>query len=137
MKISVVTACGDKKEEDPLPAWKLYKSRRIKAVYKRKGNNDMFILSAEHGMIPADKVIAPYNRLMDEKRSEELIFGIKEIVKNYEAVVFFKAGTKNIYVQCLTKACKESGVKLISFGNRFMEGINELPEKIEQAKNNV
>ena len=64
--IAIVTACGNKKESVPLPAYKLYKSSRIKAVYNRRQNHDMFILSAEHGLIPAEKVIAPYNRLMAE-----------------------------------------------------------------------
>ena len=32
-KISIVTACGNKKQEIPLPAWQLYASPRIKAVY--------------------------------------------------------------------------------------------------------
>ncbi len=134
MKVSVVTACGNKKQEIPLPAWKLYKSPRITAVYNRKGDNDMFILSAEHGLIPAEKITAPYNRIMDEKRCQELVPKIKETVKNYDTIVFFKAGSRNLYEQCISKACEESGVKLISFGHGFMAGINDLPMKIEEAK---
>jgi len=125
---------GNKKEKIPLPAWQLYKSPRIKAVYNRKGDVDMFILSAEFGLVPAEKIITPYNRLMDEKRCNELIPKIKEIVKNYDAIIFFKAGARKLYEQCLAKACEESGVKLISFGYGFMAGINDLPKKIEEAK---
>ena len=134
MKVSVVTACGNKKETIPLPAWQLYKSPRIKAVYNRKGDNDMFILSAEHGLIPAEKVTSPYNRLMDERRCNELIPKIKEIVKNYDTIIFFRAGARSLYEQCLAKACDESGVNLISFGHGFMAGINDLPKKIQEAK---
>ena len=134
MKVSVVTACGNKKQGIPLPAWKLYKSPRITAVYNRKGDNDMFILSAEHGLIPAEKITAPYNRIMDEKRCQELVPKIKETIKNYDAVVFFKAGSRSLYEQCIAKACEESGVKLISFGHGFMAGINDLPMKIDKAK---
>ncbi len=134
MKVSVVTACGNKKEKVPLPAWQLYKSSRIKAVYNRKGDTDMFILSAEFGLVPAEKIIPPYNRLMDEKRCSELIPKIKEIVKNYDAIIFFKAGAGKLYEQCLSKACDESGVQLISFGHGFMAGINDLPKKIQEAK---
>ncbi|MGY5148902.1 MAG: DUF6884 domain-containing protein [Candidatus Nitrosopumilus sp. bin_68KS] len=133
MKVSVVTACGNKKEELSLPAWKLYKSPRIKAVYNRKGKNDMFILSAEHGLIPAEKITAPYNRLMDETRCQELIPKIKETIKNYDAIVFFKAGSRKLYERCIAKACEESGVRLISFGYGFMAGINDLPKKLEEA----
>lgn len=32
-KICIVTACGNKKHEIAKPAWKIYKSPRIKAVY--------------------------------------------------------------------------------------------------------
>lgn len=134
MRVSVVTACGNKKEETPLPAWQLYKSPRIKAVYNRKGNHDMYILSAEHGLIPAEKVISPYNKIMDEKRCNELIPMVREVIKNYDAIIFFKAGARKLYEQCISKACYESGVKLISFGHGFMGGINDLPKKIEEAK---
>ena len=134
MKVSVITACGNKKNDIPLPAWQLYKSARIKAVYNRKGKYDMYILSAEHGLVPAEKVIAPYNRIMDEKRAEELIPKLKEQIKNYEVIVFFKAGARAIYEKCIAKACEESGVKLISFGSRSMQGINELESKIRLAE---
>jgi len=134
MRVSVVTACGNKKAEIPLPAWQLYKSPRIKAVYNRKGNHDMYILSAEYGLIPAEKVVAPYNRIMDEKRSEELIPKLKEVVKNYDAIVYFKAGSRNLYEKCIAKACKDTGTRLISFGKGFMGDINELELKIKEAE---
>lgn len=134
MKVSIVTACGNKKENIPLPAWKIYKSPRIKAVYNRKGNYDMYILSAEHGLLPSDKVIGPYNRIMDEQRCAELLPEIKKVVKDYDAIVFFKAGARGLYGKCLEQACSECGVKMISFGFGFMGGINELPDKIKIAE---
>ncbi|WP_268544030.1 DUF6884 domain-containing protein [Candidatus Nitrosotenuis cloacae] len=134
MKISVVTACGNKKADIPLPAWQLYNSPRIRAIYNRKGSHDMFILSAEYGLIPAEKIIAPYNRIMDEKRAQELIPYLKEVIKDYDVIVYFKAGARRLYEQCLEKACQESGVKLVSFGFGFMGGINELDSKIRMAE---
>ena len=134
MRILVVTACGNKKEQVPMPAWKLYKSSRIKAVYNRKGNHEMCILSAEHGLLQAEKITVPYNRLMDERRCSELIPQVKKVVKNYDAVVFFKAGARKLYENCISQACSESNVKLISFGSGFMAGINELPEKIRMLE---
>lgn len=131
MNISIITACGNKKELSAMPAWKLYKSSRIKAVYNRKANHDMYILSAEHGLLPADKIIKSYNRVMDEQRCAELIPKVKDVVKNYDAIIYFKAGARGLYQRCLEKACSECGVKLISFGFGFMGGINDLPEKIK------
>ena len=72
-KICIVTACGNKKHAEPLPAWKIYKSSRIKAVYNRRNNHDMYILSAQHGLVFSEKIIAPYNRIMDEERAKELV----------------------------------------------------------------
>lgn len=134
MKVCVVTACGNKKESIAMPAWKIYKSSRIKAVYNRKGDHDMYILSAEHGLLPSEKIIEPYNRIIGEQRCQELIPKLKPILENYDAVVFFKAGARNLYEKCLKSACNESNVKLISFGFGFMGGINELEEKINKAE---
>ncbi len=133
-KISVVTSCGNKKRDEELPAWRLYKSSRITAVYNRKDDTDMFILSAEHGLVPAEKTIQPYDRIMDEKRCQELVPEIKKIVEKYDVVIFFKAGANRLYEQCITKACTESKVRLKSFGYRSMGGINDLPSEIRKAK---
>ena len=95
----------------------------------------MFILSAEHGLVPAEKIIQPYDRIMDEKRCQELIPEIKKIVEKYDVIIFFKAGAGRLYEQCITKACTESKVRLISFGYGFMGGINDLPSEIRKAKN--
>lgn len=127
MKYTVITACGNKKNPIPLPAWKLYKSPRIKAVYNRKGDHDMYILSAEHGLIPAEKIIEPYDRIMDNERCNELLPDVKKIVSQYDIVIFFRAGSRKLYEECLSKACEMAGVKLISFGFGFMGGINDLP----------
>ena len=118
-----------------MPAWKIYKSSRIKAVYNRRKEHDMYILSAQHALIPADKVIEPYNRVMDEKRCQELIPQLKPILKQYDAVVFFKAGARKLYEQCIRTACEQENVKLISFGNGFMGGINDLEKKLRDAEN--
>ena len=134
MKVCVVTACGNKKQSIPMPAWKLYKSPRITAVHNRKGNHDMYILSAEHGLLPSEKITKPYNRVIDEQRCLELIPKLKPIIKNYDTIIFFKAGARNLYEKCLKSACDESNVKLISFGFGFMGGINELEGKINKAE---
>ena len=93
-KICVITACGNKKEDTPLPAWRIYKSSRIKAVYKRKCNEDMYILSAEHGLLPAEKIIKPYNRLLDTDRANKLLPKIESTIKKYDKIIYFKAGAR-------------------------------------------
>lgn len=133
-KICVITACGNKKENIPLPAWKIYKSPRIKAVYKRASNEDMYILSAKHGLLRAEKIIKPYNRLLDKEMAEKLLPKIESIIKNYDKIIYFKAGARKLYEECLSTACKKMGVEMISFGFGFMGGINELDSRISKAK---
>ena len=132
-KICIVTACGNKKHEIPKPAWKIYKSSRIKAVYNRRNNHDMYILSAEHGLLPSEKIIQPYNRIMDEQRSKELISDMVPIIQKYDTVIFFKAGARKLYEQCIESACKKADKKIISFGYAIMGDINKLPEIIRDA----
>jgi len=133
-KICIVTACGKKKESIAMPAWKLYKSSRIRALYDRKGNYDMYILSAEHAMLPAEKITEPYDRIMDINRSQELIPKVKEIVKKYDSIVYFRAGASRLYEQCLKSACEQSNVKLISYGYNIMGDFGKLGEKIREAE---
>tara|TARA_B100001123_G_C15228257_1_gene994070 strand:- start:689 stop:1432 length:744 start_codon:yes stop_codon:yes gene_type:complete len=136
-KICVITACGNKKENVSLPAWKIYKSSRIKAVYKRRSDEDMYILSAEHGLLSAEKVIKPYNRLLDEDRTKILLPKIESIIKEYEKIIYFKAGARKLYEDCLSVACKNMGVEMESFGFGFMGGINELENRINKSKEKV
>ena len=132
MKYAVITACGNKKNSLPLPAWQLYKSPRIKAVYNRKGNHDMYILSAKYGLVNAEQIIEPYNRIMDDARCDELLPEIKKIVEKYDVVIFFKAGARKLYEQCILKSCEMANVRVISFGFGFMGGINDLPKYLSE-----
>ena len=127
-KICIVTACGNKKHDISMRACQLYKSPRIKAVYNRRMDKDMYILSAEHGLLFSEKVIKPYNRIMDESRAEELMPQLVPIVTKYDTVIYFKAGARSIYEQCLGEACKKAGKKMISFGYGFMGDIGSLQD---------
>ena len=53
MKIMLITACGNKKENKPIEAGKLYKSSRIRHLYRRSKelNIPFYILSAKYGLI--------------------------------------------------------------------------------------
>jgi hypothetical protein len=127
MKIMVVTSCGNKKNEKPMEAYKLYKSPRIKAVYNRKGNNDMYILSAKYGLINSNVIIEPYNVLMNDKICDNLFLKIVDQIKRYDYVVFYKGGAKKSYITCIERACEAAEKALIVFGYGNMGKINDLP----------
>ena len=131
-KICIVTACGNTKQDKPMRAWQLYTSPRIKAVYNRRMDKDMYILSAEHGLLFSEKVVGPYNRVMDGPRAEELVPQLVPIVAKYDTVIYFKAGARGIYKQCLEMACKKADKKMISFGYNLMGGINDLQDIVRK-----
>ncbi len=132
-KVCVITACGNKKHDDPLPARMLYKSPRITAAYNRKRGLDMYILSAEHGLLPSEKVIGPYDRVMDPERMRELLPDMIPVLQEYDEVIFFKAGARKLYADCMEEACNKAGKPLDSFGFGFMGDIGKLEEKIKDA----
>lgn len=131
LKILIVTGCGVSKHSEPMEAYKLYKSSRIKAVYNRKQGCDMCILSAKYGLVDAEKVIGPYEKVMDEKRASELMPSILEKISKYDYVILFKGGTKQIYQKCIENACKIAEKPLIQFGYAHMGEINKLTSIIE------
>ena len=129
-----MTACGAKKNSEPKLAYKLYKSARIKAVYNRRSGCDMGILSAEYGLVRAHEVIEPYERLMDEKRAEELASSVSENLQSYDCIIFFKGGARKSYFSCINAACDKARKTLVTLGFANMGGINDLPKVIELAK---
>jgi len=134
VQILVVTACGAKKNSQPMMAHQLYKSSRITAVYNRRSGCDMAILSAEYGLIGAEEVIAPYERVMDEKRAQELVPSVAERIELYDFVVFFKGGARKAYLLCLKNSCRRVRKTLVTLGYANMGGINDLPEAINLVK---
>ena len=134
VRILVATACGAKKNPRPMPAYKLYKSTRIKAVYNRRSGCDMSILSAEYGLVGAHEVIGPYERVMDEQRARELIPSVAEKLKSCDCVIFFKGGARKAYLSCIEAACQKAGKALVSLGFANMGGINDLPEVIKLVR---
>lgn len=114
-----------------MEAWKLYKSTRIKSVHKRKGNCEMAILSAKYGLINAEKIIEPYNQIMDNQRAQELEPQIKEKIAQYEKIIFYKGGAGKPYKKCIEKICKELAIQYISFGYANQGDINLLQQYTE------
>ncbi len=132
MKIALVTACGNKKHNSPTQAYKLYKSARIKAVYNRKNDCDMYILSAKHELLPAEKIIAPYNEIMTKEKAKQFVPIIADKLKNsgYNWVVFFKGGANRNYLYCIQESCKKAKINFVSIGFSFQGDIGLLPEVI-------
>ncbi|MGQ4916064.1 MAG: DUF6884 domain-containing protein [Candidatus Asgardarchaeia archaeon] len=132
-RIAVVTACGRGKKNYPTKAYKLYKSSRIKAVYNLKNNTDMYILSAKYGLIHAEEVIEPYDEVMTEDKAIQLTPSVAEKLKGYDFVIFFKAGARKEYLNCIHQACKLANVNLIAFGYGNMGDVRKLPDLITIA----
>ena len=59
---------------------------------------------------------------------------IESTIKGYEKIIYFKAGARKLYEDCLNTACKNMGVQMESFGFGFMGGINELENRINNSK---
>jgi len=127
-RIVLITACGNKKEEKPTAAGRLYKSPRIRHLYKRSKELglDFYILSAKYGLINGDEVIEPYDQVMDKAKCEKLKSQIKEVLKNFDVIIYYKGGARREYLECLEMVAKELNKKFITFGNKSMENIREL-----------
>jgi len=135
-KIVVVTACSKRKENTPLPAWELYKSSRIKAIYRNSKNCDVKILTAKYGLIDADEIIGPYDKKMDEKRARTLVSKIAKKLRKYDFVIYYKAGASKIYMECIKKACELLEKPLIVCGYNIIGGINDIPPLIKCLSEN-
>jgi hypothetical protein len=71
-----VVACGKRKKPRPAPAWQLYTGPYFGAmmayVRLRAGLHDIAILSAKYGLVPAQRVIAPYNLKLGQPGSVDV-----------------------------------------------------------------
>lgn len=135
IKVALVTACGAKKENTPQPAGRLYKSSRIRHLYKRSKELELpfYILSAKYGLINADTIIEPYDRIMTPERAAELLSQVKETIKGFDLIIFYKGGARKEYRELIERACKETGTQLISFGYGNMGDIRNLDKILEGA----
>ena len=135
-KILVVTACGRKKHDKPMPAWKLYKSSRIRAVYNRTQCCDYAILSSKYGLVEADREIAPYEQIMTKQRAADLVPQVMMKVKKFDYVVYYRGGARKEYLDCIKEACREAARTLIVLGYANMGGINNLTKVLELLEKN-
>jgi hypothetical protein len=128
MKILVVTSCGKSKKTSPQPAWKLYKSPRIKAVYNRRDGHEMAILSSRYGLISAEEVIEPYEEVMSKKRADELVLQVVEKITDYDEVIYYRGGAGKEYFDLISRACEKAQKKLLFTGYKNLGDINKIPK---------
>ncbi len=63
----VLIACASKKQDTPAPARDLYTSALFQYAYQYATSlrpDAIYILSALHGLVPASRVLAPYNQTL-------------------------------------------------------------------------
>ena len=135
MKILIVTACGKRKDTSLQPAWKLYKSPRIRAVYNRRNGHDMAILSSKYGLVKAEKVIEPYEEVLTKQRVEELLPQVVEGIRYYDAVVYFRGGAGKEYRNLINEACEKAGKKFACCGYKNLGDVNKIPQLLECVDN--
>lgn len=130
MRVLLVTACGRSKEREPAPAWRLYRSSRIrylKKVADRVGVG-YAILSAGYGLVESGEILEPYDHLMDDGRCEELLPSIVEKLRKLapEVVVFYRGGAGKPYLRCIRRACTTLGIPLVEVGYANMGDIRKV-----------
>lgn len=73
MKIALI-ACVSEKKPYACPAKELYCSPWFKGAYayaKSQNVDNIFILSAEHGLVMEDEVLVPYENTLNDKKDAE------------------------------------------------------------------
>ena len=136
IKIALITACGKKKENKPLQAGKLYRSSRIRHLYKKSKNFSVpfYILSAKYGLVFGDRVIEPYEALMDQQSCEKMEKQLEDVLRNFDAVIYYRGGAGKEYFECIKRAAQKLGVEFIYFGYKNMGGIGELGQILEEIR---
>jgi len=132
--LALITACGAKKKKYPTKAYELYLSPRIKAVFNRRDGVDMYILSAKYGLVNALQVIEPYDEVMTQEKARILAPQVAKVLKNYKTAIFYKAGARKEYLECMVNACKIAKVNLVAIGYGFMGDVGKIPYIIELLK---
>lgn len=136
LKIVIVTACGNKKENSPQPAWRLYKSPRIRYLYKKSKElgYPFYILSAKYGLVDSEQILEPYDQILTVERINELLPQVIEVLKNFEIVIYYRGGARKTYLELIKQASRIAGAHLVVFGYANMGDINKLEEIINSVK---
>jgi hypothetical protein len=83
-------ACASQKREDPAPARDLYESalfRKSLAYAEEVLEPDaVFVLSAEHHLLPLDQEVAPYDETLNNMSADEVRAWSKTVLEELEQV---------------------------------------------------
>ena len=104
------------------PAYLLYQSKRIKHLYKtaQKKGLKLLILSGKHGLIPAEKPIRYYDKLLlqNEINNHAELINSQLSKTSISKIIFFHKSINldpnlSNYLKCISIACKSSKIELI------------------------
>ncbi len=135
-KIVLITACGNKKENRPMEAGKIYKSPRIRYLYRKSKelNVPFFILSGGYGLIEGNEVIEPYNAVMTKDKCKGFKEEIKKKLKNFDIVIYYRGGARREYLDCILEVISELNKKFVVFGFKNMGDIGKLEEIVNHER---
>ena len=129
-----MTACGKSKKGIPQPAFQLYRSPRIKAVYNRRNGQAMAILSARYGLVKAEQIIEPYEQALTKERATELIPQISKQIQEFDYVLYYRGGAGRQYYELIETACEKAGKNLLTVGYKNLGDINKVTEAIKNLQ---
>ncbi|SMO67911.1 hypothetical protein SAMN06269117_11816 [Balnearium lithotrophicum] len=136
MRLALVTACGGKKEGTKRKAGLLYKSARIRHLYRKSKELKipMFIISAKYGLVSADDEIEPYEAVMTDERCRELLPTLLKKLKDFDVVIYFRGGARKEYYNCIREAVDTLKKELVVFGYGNMGDIGKLQGIVEEVR---
>jgi len=70
----VLISCCSKKLDVPAPAGELYTSVLFKKslAFAKTFADEIYVLSARHGLVPLDEVVTPYDESLNDKKATEV-----------------------------------------------------------------
>lgn len=75
MSTIVLVSCSSGKENKPMPAGQLYNSdlfkKQLEYAKKLTNDNNIYIISAKHHLVPLNKTISPYNLTLKEMPAKD------------------------------------------------------------------
>jgi hypothetical protein len=88
MRVALVS-CVKSKQNQPAPAKDLYTSPLFQNLrkYAEDNNDRWYILSAEHGLVDPDQILAPYEKTLNNARKDERLAWGRRVQGRLEAVL--------------------------------------------------
>jgi cytoplasmic iron level regulating protein YaaA (DUF328/UPF0246 family) len=135
-----LVSCVKSKQNSPAPARDLYTSPLFRALrrYAEDHADRWYILSAQHGLLRPDQIIAPYERTLNTMRKKDRLTWaervnhqlLEELPSGAEVIVLAGERYRADLLPCLREHGCTVGVPLqgLSFGKQ-LQRLKELAEK--------